>query len=29
MDKINAETDLPVIWKPIKTGCSISAVKFN
>ncbi|EPX6970179.1 replication initiation protein [Vibrio parahaemolyticus] len=29
VDKINAETDLSVIWKPVKTGRAVTAVKFN
>ncbi|MEZ8196962.1 replication initiation protein [Vibrio cortegadensis] len=29
IDKINASTDLSVIWEPVKTGRSVTAVKFN
>ncbi|MEZ8495223.1 replication initiation protein [Vibrio splendidus] len=29
IDKINAGTDLSVIWEPVKTGRSVTAVKFN
>ena len=29
VEKINSETDLSVIWEPIKTGRSVTAVKFN
>lgn len=29
VDKINAETDLSVIWKPVKTGRKVSSVQFN
>lgn len=29
IDKINANTDLSVIWRPIKTGRKVTAVKFN